>query len=82
VTIYIPTWLYWYGGLPLAFIVGYLLGRLHKREVPPDPYRHTRYTDKEVGEHIAMRRSAADAKEAPTTKRAVPHPGSVDKGAS
>jgi hypothetical protein len=39
VTIYIPTWLYWYGGLPLAFVVGYLLGRLRRPTVPPDPYR-------------------------------------------
>jgi len=35
-TIYIPAWLYWYGGLPLALIIGYLLGRLHKSAtVPP-----------------------------------------------
>lgn len=87
-TIYVPVWLYWYGGLPLALVVGYLLGRLHKPATasPGAPYR-----DKEVEEHIARRRAmladkeavaspgykplqppAYPTNEAPTTKRAIP----------
>ncbi len=51
-TIYIPTWLYWYGGLPLAFVVGYLLGWTRKREVPPDPYLRSGSGAAKVGDAI------------------------------
>lgn len=69
-TIYVPVWLYWYGGMPLALIVGYLLGRLHKpAAVPPDPYRDVRdemreRLDKVHAEHEAKRAREDADKEA------------------
>jgi hypothetical protein len=56
VTIYIPTWLYWYGAPPLMFLLGCPYGRL--------------------------RISYREREDPPTTQRAAPRPGSVDKGAS
>jgi hypothetical protein len=69
VTIYIPVWLYWYGGMPLAFLLGYVLGRLHKTAtMPRDPYRGPSWTD-----------LAREHKEAPTTKRARPGEQTADE---
>lgn len=80
-TIYIPTWLYWYGGLPLAFVLGYLLGWTRKREVPPDPYRADEAVRARFDEAralvVADRMRAAESKDAPTTKRARPIDGST-----
>lgn len=81
-TIYIPTWLYWYAGMPLAFILGYLLGRLRKPAVPPDPYLRAEWSDAELDEYAKARGGVKrPVTEAPTTKRARPT-GARDEGES
>lgn len=68
-TIYIPTWLYWYGVPPLVFALGYLLGWTRGREVPPDPYRRGELPGVEPTWYPP---TPPGSTEVPTTKRARP----------
>jgi hypothetical protein len=83
----IPLWLIYSTCIVFVLLVGavsWLAGLLWQRlaDVPPDPYRALDVNDWNRDAHVERVLREAAAKDAPTTKRATPRPGSVDKGTS